>query len=76
MPVAASAAAGARTLRCCAAARARVEPRVHADVAARQPLATSLTALPEDAEMEEAERLVFNLKIGWEDSGLDARLER
>jgi formiminotetrahydrofolate cyclodeaminase len=54
----------------CAAAGARVEPRVHADVAAaaalaaavargaRALVATNLTALPGDARVEEADRLV------------------
>src|SRR5204863_460189 len=54
----------------CAAAGARVEPRVHADVAAaaalaaavargaRQLVAANLTALPGDARVEEADRLV------------------
>jgi methenyltetrahydrofolate cyclohydrolase len=53
----------------CAAAGARVEPRVHADVAAaaalaaavargaRELVAANLTALPGDARVEEAERL-------------------
>ena len=54
----------------CAAAGARVEPRVHADVAAaaalaaavargaRELVAVNLTALPGDARVEEADRLV------------------
>jgi formiminotetrahydrofolate cyclodeaminase len=54
----------------CAAAGARVEPRVHADVAAaaalasavarggRALVATNLTALPGDTRVEEADRLV------------------
>ena len=54
----------------CAAAAARVEPRVHADVAAaaelasavargaRALVATNLTALPGDTRVEEADRLV------------------
>lgn len=54
----------------CAAAGARVEPRVHADVAAaaalaaavargaRELVAVNLTALPGDARIEEADRLV------------------
>ena len=54
----------------CAAAGARVEPRVHADVAAaaalasavarggRALVATNLTALPGDQRVEEADRLV------------------
>ena len=54
----------------CAAAGARVEPRVHADVAAaaalaaavargaRELVAVNLTALPGDERVEEAERLV------------------
>lgn len=54
----------------CAAAGARVEPRVHADVAAagalaaavargaRELVATNLTALDGDARVEEADRLV------------------
>jgi formiminotetrahydrofolate cyclodeaminase len=54
----------------CAAAGARVEPRVHADVAAaaalaaavargaRALVATNLTALPGDARVEETDRLV------------------
>ena len=54
----------------CAAAGARVEPRIHADVAAaaalaaavargaRALVATNLTALPGDARVEEADRLV------------------
>jgi len=54
----------------CAAAGARVEPRVHADVAAASALAAgvargaralvaaNLTALPGDARVEEADRLV------------------
>ena len=54
----------------CAAAGARVEPRVHADVAAaaalaaavargaRALVATNLTALPGDERVEEADRLV------------------
>jgi formiminotetrahydrofolate cyclodeaminase len=54
----------------CAAAGARVEPRVHADVAAaaalatavargaRELVATNLTALTGDARVEEADRLV------------------
>jgi methenyltetrahydrofolate cyclohydrolase len=54
----------------CAAAGARVEPRVHADVAAAAALATAvtrgarelvavnLTALPGDVRVEEADRLV------------------
>ena len=54
----------------CAAAGARVEPRVHADVAAaaalasavargaRALVATNLTALPGDLRVEEADRLV------------------
>jgi formiminotetrahydrofolate cyclodeaminase len=54
----------------CAAARERVEPRVHADVAAaavlaaavargaRELVATNLTALAGDARVEEADRLV------------------
>ena len=54
----------------CAAAGARVEPRVHADVAAaaalaaavargaRELVAANLTALPGDARVEEADRLV------------------
>jgi formiminotetrahydrofolate cyclodeaminase len=53
----------------CAAAGARVEPRVHADVAAaaalaaavargaRELVAVNLTALPGDARVEEADRL-------------------
>lgn len=53
----------------CAAAGARVEPRVHADVAAaaalaaavargaRELVATNLTALPDDPRIEEADRL-------------------
>ena len=54
----------------CAASGGRVEPRVHADVAAaaalaaavargaRELVATNLTALPGDARVEEADRLV------------------
>lgn len=54
----------------CAAAGARVEPRVHADVAAaaavaaavargaRELVAVNLTALPEDVRVAEADRLV------------------
>lgn len=54
----------------CAAAGARVEPRVHADVAAaaalaaavargaRELVATNLTALPGDARIEEADRIL------------------
>ncbi len=54
----------------CAAAGSRVEPRVHADVAAaaalavavargaRELVATNLTALPDDTRVEEADRLV------------------
>jgi formiminotetrahydrofolate cyclodeaminase len=54
----------------CAAAGARVEPRVHADVAAaaglaaagargaRELVAVNLTALPGDARVEEADRIV------------------
>jgi formiminotetrahydrofolate cyclodeaminase len=54
----------------CAAAGQRVEPRVHADVSAaavlaaavargaRELVATNLTALPGDARVEEADRLV------------------
>jgi formiminotetrahydrofolate cyclodeaminase len=54
----------------CSAAGARVEPRVHADVAAagalaaavargaRELVAVNLTALPGDARIEEADRLV------------------
>ena len=55
----------------CAAAGTRVEPRVHADVAAaaalaaavargaRELVAANLTALPGDARVEEAERLAL-----------------
>jgi methenyltetrahydrofolate cyclohydrolase len=61
---------GADLAELCAAAGARVEPRVHADVAAAAALAaavvrgarglvaTNLTALPGDVRVEEADRLV------------------
>jgi formiminotetrahydrofolate cyclodeaminase len=59
----------------CAAAGARVEPRVHADVAAaaalasavargaRALVATNLTALPGDMRVEEADRLVAAAEV-------------
>ena len=61
---------GADLAELCAAAGARVEPRVHADVAAaaalaeavargaRELVAVNLTALPGDERVEEADRLV------------------